>query len=74
MAAQTLMLVAKDMGYDTGPMIGFDTAKVGELIHLPADHEIVMMVVVGKALQPARGRAGQLPLDEVLFWDGFCAE
>lgn len=71
MAAQTLMLAAKDMGYDTCPMLGFDFAAVGEIINLPAEHDIVMAVTVGKALEPARQRSGQLPLDEVTFRNSF---
>ena len=70
-AAQTIMLAAKSMGYDTCPMEGFDYEKVGELIHLPADHTITMMVVVGKAEKPASPRGGQLPLSEVVFENKF---
>jgi len=70
-AAQTLMLAAKDMGYDSCPMIGFDPVKVAEIIELPNDHVIGMMVTVGKALKPARERGGQLKLDEVLFSNSF---
>ena len=33
-AAQTLMLAAKSMGYDSCPMDGFDFDKVAELIKL----------------------------------------
>jgi nitroreductase len=71
LAAQTLMLAAKAMGYDSCPMVGFDFAEVGRTINLPADHDIVMAVAVGKALEPARARGGQLPLDEVTFRDRF---
>lgn len=71
MAAQTMMLVAKEMGYDTCPMDGFDFDKVAELINLPEDHLISMFVVVGKALRPANERAGQLTLDEVVIYDRF---
>jgi len=71
MAAQTLMLVAKDMGYDTCPMDGFDFEKVAELINLPEDYLISMFVVVGKALRPANERGGQLTLDEVVIYDRF---
>ena len=46
MAAQTIMLAARDMGYETCPMKGFDYDEVGETIHLPYDHVISMMVVV----------------------------
>jgi nitroreductase len=71
MAAQTLMLAAKAMGYDSCPMDGFDFAEVGKLINLPADHEISLFVAIGKALQPAQPRGGQLPLSEVVITDRF---
>jgi nitroreductase len=71
MAAQTLMLAAKSMGYDTCPMYGFDFAKVGELIKLPDDHVISMFVVVGKPTQDARPRAGQLSLDDIVISNSF---
>ena len=71
LAAQTLMLAARAMGYDSCPMVGFDFAAVGGIIGLPPEHDIVMAVTVGKALEPARPRGGQLPLDEVVFRDRF---
>jgi nitroreductase len=71
MAAQTLMLTAKAMGYDSCPMDGFDFAAVGKLINLPEDHAIAMFVAIGKALSPAHPRGGQLPLSEVLIYDKF---
>lgn len=71
MAAQTLMLAAKAMGYDSCPMDGFDFAEVAKLINLPADHAISMFVAIGKALQPAQPRGGQLPLSDVVFTDRF---
>lgn len=70
-AAQTIMLAAKSMGYDSCPMDGFDFEKVAELINLPEDHMISMFVVVGKALQEARPRAGQLGVAEVVVRDRF---
>ena len=71
MAAQTIMLAAKSMGYDTCPMKGFDYDKVGKLIKLPDDHVISMMVVVGKATKQPSPRGGQLPLSEVVFENTF---
>ncbi|NOT14677.1 MAG: nitroreductase family protein [Methylotenera sp.] len=71
MAAQTLMLAAKEMGYDTCPMDGFDFDAVAKLIHLPADHTPAMFVVVGKALKPAQPRGGQLDYDEVVVYNRF---
>ena len=69
--AQTLMLAAKAMGYDSCPMDGFDFDEVGKLINLPEDHLIVMFVVVGKRTQDARPRGGQLSMEEVVITDRF---
>ena len=71
MAAMTIMLAAKEMGYDTCPMDGFDFDAVANLLKLPADHAPAMFVVVGKALQPARPRSGQLTMDEVVIKNTF---
>ena len=70
-AAQTLMLAAKSAGYDSCPMIGFDSQKVAELINLPKDYIVGMMLAVGKAKSPANPRGGQLELDQVVFTDTF---
>ncbi len=69
--AQTIMLSARAMGYDSCPMIGFDPFAVAKVIELPAEHCIGMIVVVGKAVTPAHGRNGQLPLDEVVVDNAF---
>lgn len=71
MAATTLMLAAKEMGYDTCPMDGFDFAAVARLLNLPADHIPTMFVAVGKALKPAAPRGGQLAMDEVVIYNQF---
>lgn len=71
MAAQTLMLAAKAMGYDSCPMDGFDFEQVARLIKLPDDHLISMFVAVGKPLQAAQPRGGQLTIDQVLITDTF---
>lgn len=71
MAAQTLMLTAKSMGYDSCPMDGFDFDAVGKLIKLPEDHVISMFVAIGKATKEAHPRGGQLPLTDVVVTDTF---
>jgi hypothetical protein len=48
LAGMALMLVAKDMGLDSCPMIGFDPAKVAGILNLDADHPPLLMVLVGK--------------------------
>ncbi len=71
MAAMTIMLAAKEMGYDTCPMDGFDFDAVAKLLNLPDDHTPVMFVVVGKALKEAQPRGGQLPINEVVVYNKF---
>ena len=70
-AAQTLMLAATSMGYDSCPMDGFDFERVAELIHLPEDHVIAMFVAIGKGTKEAWPRPGQLDLREVVINDRF---
>lgn len=71
LAAQTIMLAAKSMGYESCPMDGFDFDAVAELINLPEDHVIAMFVVVGKGIKEAWQRPGQLLLDEVVIKNTF---
>lgn len=71
MAATTIMLAAKEMGYDTCPMDGFDFDAVAKLVNLPGDHIPVMFVTVGKALESARARGGQLHMDDVVIYNKF---
>jgi nitroreductase len=71
MAAMTIMLAAKEMGYDTCPMDGFDFDAVAKLLNLPADHTPTMFVVIGKALKEAQPRGGQLAMSEVVINNSF---
>nr|MBI1228773.1 nitroreductase family protein [Cytophagales bacterium] len=70
-AAQTIMLASKAMGYDTCPMIGFDPVRVAEIINLPDDHIIGMLLVVGKAAKPAWAKPGQLSANDVIIRNSF---
>lgn len=70
-AAQTLMVAAKAMGYDSCPMIGFDPDEVGALIRLPENHVIGMILTIGKAVKPAWPKPGYLPDEEIFFTDTF---
>lgn len=69
--AQTIMLAAKDLGYDTCPMIGFDHAKVAEIINMPKDHAMGMLLVIGKGTKPAHPKGGYLPINEIVKIDRF---
>ena len=69
--AQTLMLSARAMGYDSCPMIGFQIDQVAELIKLPKDHVIGMMLVIGKALQPAWPKPGFVEKEAIFKYNSF---
>lgn len=70
-SAQTLMLAAKAMGYDSCPMDLSDFGEVAKIIKLPDDHAVAMFVAIGKSIHDPWPRAGQLPLQEVVFVDHF---
>lgn len=71
MAAMTLMLAAQEMGYQSGPMDGFDFDAVGKIINLPDDHALVMFVVIGKGNTEAQPRPGSLAMEDVVVLDKF---
>ncbi|AQS87518.1 NADH/NADPH-flavin oxidoreductase [Neoasaia chiangmaiensis NBRC 101099] len=71
MAAYAIMLAAAAHGLQTCPMDGFDFKKVGEIINLPEDHEIVMFVAIGKGSEPPPPHGARLPYDEVVLRDRF---
>ncbi len=69
--AQTLMLTAKYQGLDSCPMDGFDFNEMAKLLQLPQDHQICMMIAVGKAASEPYPRTGKLTFDEAVTLDHF---
>lgn len=72
-AAQSLMLAAKELGYDSCPMVGFDTEKVAQIIGLPKNHVISLFVAIGKAAKDPHPRSGPAEEKDVVFYDRFPA-
>ncbi|MFC4807969.1 nitroreductase family protein [Paenibacillus sp. GCM10023250] len=70
LAAMQFMLVAKAHGYDTVPMGGYDAQKLKEAFAIPDRYTDVMLIAVGKALEPAH-QTVRLPVEDVAFWNGF---
>jgi nitroreductase len=66
MAAMTMMLSAKNLGYDSCPMDGFDFDAVSKLLNLPKNQIPIMFVAIGKKKKEAWPRGGQLNLSEVV--------
>ncbi len=69
--AQTMMLAARAMGYDSSPMIGFDPEAVATLINLPNDHVVGMLLAVGKATQGAYPKPGYIEKSEMVIENRF---
>jgi nitroreductase len=70
-AMQTLMLAAQELGYQSCPMIGFDSEKVAELVNLPEGYVMGPMVAIGKGIKEPWAKPGQLPLEELVVEDAF---
>lgn len=64
LAAMTLMMAACDLGYATGPMIGFDPQQVSEVVGLDHGYVPVMLIVLGKQVGELRPRAYRHPTSE----------
>ncbi|MDH4558275.1 nitroreductase family protein [Pseudomonas sp. BN417] len=71
LVAQTLMLAARGKGLDSCPMDGFDFDAVADLIRLPENHAIGLMVAVGKQAIEAKPRIGKLAFDEAVIHNQF---
>ncbi len=71
LVGQSIMLMVKELGYDSCPMDGFDYAAVASIIDLPEDHAIAFMIALGKSVKEPWPRPGQLSLDEVLLENRF---
>lgn len=66
----SLMLLAKDLGYDSCPMDGFDFDAVARLIHLPDHYAIGFMLAIGKATGEPWPRE-RLAIDSLVVLDHF---
>ncbi len=69
--AQTLMLTATAMGLASCALDGFDYRRVAELIHLPEDHAISMILAIGRQRQAPHARPGLLPASELVIDEHF---
>ena len=65
LSAMMFMLAAKNRGWDTCPMIGFDSDQVCDLLKIPDTHEIVLMMTIGKEKESSRRLRGyRKPVNE----------
>ncbi|ARD47267.1 nitroreductase family protein [Sporosarcina sp. P33] len=64
LVSMQLMLIAKDRGYDTVPMGGFDKKQFAESFELESRYEPLVLIALGKAAAPAYGST-RLPIDAI---------
>lgn len=67
LAAMQLLLVAKAMGLDSCPMGGFDPIKLVNAFAIPDRYVPVMLITVGKAVEPAARPSERLPISETIL-------
>lgn len=58
LSAMTFMLIAKDKGWDTCPMIGFDPEAVRNLFNIPDNYVPALLITIGKADTSIQGLRG----------------
>ena len=60
-----VVLLAKDMGYDTVIMGGFDKAAFAKIYELPANELPMILIAIGKPAMPARN-SSRLPFEQII--------
>lgn len=60
-----IVLLAKDMGYDTVIMGGFDKATFAQTYELPANEIPMVLIAIGKPAMPARN-SSRLPFEQII--------
>nr|WP_211184703.1 nitroreductase family protein [Paenibacillus lemnae] len=69
LSAMLFMLAAKEKGWDTCPMIGFDPAQIKNLLNVKEGYEVVMLVAVGKEKEESRRPRGyRKPVSEFVAY------
>jgi putative NAD(P)H nitroreductase len=71
-SAMLMMLVAKEKGWDTCPMIGFDTKALSEVLNIPDTHVPVLLITIGKEdTSKLRPRGYRKPVGEFVSFNKF---
>lgn len=69
LSAMLFMMAAKEKGWDTCPMIGFDADEVKEILQLDQNDEPVLMITIGKEKVSSRKPRGyRKPIGEFVTY------
>lgn len=72
LSAMQMMLIAKDRGWDTCPMIGFDPEGMRLLLNVPDNYDPVMLIAIGKEdTSSFRPRGYRKPVGEFVSYNRF---
>jgi putative NAD(P)H nitroreductase len=72
LSAQLFMLAAKEKGWDTCPMIGFDPEMMRQILHIPENYVPALLLTIGKEdLEKRRPRGYRKPVGEFVSFDRF---
>jgi putative NAD(P)H nitroreductase len=72
LSAMMFMLIAKDKGWDTCPMIGFDSERIRGIFNIPEELEPVMLITMGKEdTAKRRFRGYRKPMGEFVYFEHF---
>lgn len=72
LSAMMFMLIAKDKGWDTCPMIGFNQEEVRKLFNIPENYEIALLITMGKEdSSKTRMRGYRKPVGEFVKFNEF---
>ncbi|MFJ5623963.1 nitroreductase family protein [Peribacillus loiseleuriae] len=65
LSAMMFMMAAKEKGWDTCPMIGFDSEAVKQILNVEQQYEVVMMITIGKEkVESRKPRGYRKPVSE----------
>lgn len=65
LSSMLFMLAAKEKGWDTCPMIGFDANQVKEILNISEQYEVALMITLGKEKVESRQPRGyRKPINE----------
>ncbi|NOU98088.1 nitroreductase family protein [Paenibacillus sp. LMG 31456] len=72
LSAMLFMLIAKDKGWDTCPMIGFDPERMQQALNIPDRYVPAMLITLGKE-EPSkqRPRGYRKPIGEFVSYNRF---
>jgi nitroreductase len=70
-AATTMMWTAEALGYDTGPMEGFDEDQVREILGIPGHVRVIFLLAIGHLQGEDSPHPGRLPASRTVFGERY---